>query len=211
MKTKTIELFQFDELSGRAKEKARDWYRSGNWEDTFWSECVIEDAKECFALAGFSIKDIYFSGFSSQGDGARFVGSWRASDVKPGALKDHAPQDTKLHAIAAEVERIAAAFPGATASITNNGRYCHEYCSKVEPELNAPEDDDGEARTTAEWAALAEARAPYEEAIIEAARDAMRWIYSTLEKEWDYQNSDEQVDENIRINEYDFLEDGTRA
>ena len=39
----------------------------------------------------------------------------------------------------------------------------------------------------------------------------MDWIYRTLKKEWDDLNADEQVDESIRINEYEFFQDGTRA
>jgi hypothetical protein len=39
----------------------------------------------------------------------------------------------------------------------------------------------------------------------------MRWIYRQLEREYDYQNADAQVDENIRANEYEFYEDGKRA
>lgn len=32
-----------------------------------------------------------------------------------------------------------------------------------------------------------------------------------LEREYDYQNADEQIDESIRCNEYEFTEDGRRA
>jgi hypothetical protein len=209
--TTTRTLYQFDELSDKAKEKAREWWRAGQADDTFWTECVTDDAKECFRLIGFAVKDIYFSGFSSQGDGACFTGNWRASAVKPGKLQEHAPQDAELHRIAAEVQRIAAAFPDASACLTHRGNYCHEQSIAVDVELNPPEYDDGMARTQAEWAAIGKAAAPFEEDLIEAARDAMRWVYRTLEKEWEYQNADEQVDENIRAHEYEFTEEGKRA
>lgn len=29
MRTETVTIYKFDELSDRAKEKARDWYREG--------------------------------------------------------------------------------------------------------------------------------------------------------------------------------------
>ena len=45
----------------------------------------------------------------------------------------------------------------------------------------------------------------------EAARDCMRWIYHRLEKEYDWQNADEQVAENIEANEYEFTEEGEIA
>ena len=48
------------------------------------------------------------------------------------------------------------------------------------------------------------------DSLIETARDYMRWIYKQLEKEYDYQNSDECVDENILANEYTFEINGTR-
>ncbi len=38
----------------------------------------------------------------------------------------------------------------------------------------------------------------------------MNWIYRQLEKEYEYQNSDECVDENILCNSYTFTEDGKR-
>lgn len=47
--------------------------------------------------------------------------------------------------------------------------------------------------------------------IKELLRDYMRWIYKQLEKEHEYQNSNEVVDETITINEYEFDEDGNRA
>lgn len=39
----------------------------------------------------------------------------------------------------------------------------------------------------------------------------MRWIYRALEAEYEYQDSDGQVDETIKANEYEFEEDGSRA
>lgn len=36
MRTETIEVYKFDELSNKAKEKARDWYRSTS--DFHWSD-----------------------------------------------------------------------------------------------------------------------------------------------------------------------------
>lgn len=45
----------------------------------------------------------------------------------------------------------------------------------------------------------------------ECLADFSRWIYRNLEKEYDYQNSDEAVEEAIIANEYEFTEDGERA
>ena len=50
-----------------------------------------------------------------------------------------------------------------------------------------------------------------ETALIKISRDAMQWIYGQLEKEYDYRNADEQVDDGIRCNEYLFTETGQRT
>ena len=42
-------------------------------------------------------------------------------------------------------------------------------------------------------------------------RDLMKWLYKTLETEYDYLNSDEQVDETIKANEYEFTVAGDLA
>ena len=47
--------------------------------------------------------------------------------------------------------------------------------------------------------------------ITQLMRDFADWIYRQLEAEYEYQNSDEQVIESIRCNEYEFDEQGERA
>ena len=49
-----------------------------------------------------------------------------------------------------------------------------------------------------------------EEELRDAARSFMDWIYSMLEKEYEYQTGEENAAESIRANEYTFLADGTR-
>ena len=44
----------------------------------------------------------------------------------------------------------------------------------------------------------------------ETLRDFNRWIYTSLRDEYEYLTADEQVDESIRENEYEFTEDGNR-
>jgi hypothetical protein len=195
MRTATVEVFQFAELAPRAKETARAWYREGALDHAWW-DLTVEDAKTCFALIGFDIKDIPFSGFSSQGDGASFNGTWTASDVKPGELKEHAPEDKELHRIAGGIETIAKQLPNAFFRVKNTGRYCHEYATNFD--FDFPDDAPIEEIRTAE------------EELTTLARAAMKWTYRQLEKEYEYQSSDEQVDVSIEANEYEFTKDGKR-
>ena len=202
MRQKTTDLYQFDELSDAAKEKARDWYREASAGDEFYAESVLDDAKSALKVLGYSVDHIYYSGFSSQGDGACFVGSFYASDYDGKgtnavqALLIDRPTDKELARCAAELERILLACPELSASLEHVGRYHHENSVRFSV-------DTGE-ETNAEQSELVE------DAFKEVSRDLMRWIYRALEKEYEYSMADDTVDENMRANEYEFTEDGKR-
>ena len=193
----TIEttVYTFDELSDSAKEKARNWWREGTAYDDYWHESVYEDAKDCARIIGIEIDNIYFSGFSSQGDGACFEGSYCYAKGSVEAIKQHAPQDTSLHRIARELAEIQRGnFYALTAKVKHVGRYYHEFSTEIEVY-----DRNGDL-----------VHADTHDVVVNLLRDYMRWIYRQLEHEYDWQNADEQVDENIRINEYTFTKEGKR-
>lgn len=213
-------VYQFTELGDAAKEKAREWYRRGLDGDNYFAESVIEDAAQIAEMMGIDLRQrsvrligggtrqepaIYWSGFSSQGDGACFEGDWHACNVKPGAVAAHvgdSEQCREIKRIAAEFERLAAEFPCADFQVAHRGRYSHEHSVEFDFTLGRGHE------LTDEQAARAD---DAEEELAEAARDFMRWIYRQLEKEYEYTRSDEQVDESIIANEYEFEEDGSRA
>jgi hypothetical protein len=209
--TRTYQAYKFDELSDRAKERARDWWRQGGFDHEWW-DSTYEDAQQCLELVGFDIRKIYFSGFSSQGDGACFEGRWEAGEVQPGKLKEHAPQDKVLHGIANDLEELAAAYPEMAAKIRHRGHYYHPGCTEIETEWHNEDDLYGDAvYESPAWNAVNNKLREAREAFEEAARDAMRWIYRQLEAQYDWLNADEQVDDAIRANEYLFTEDGKRT
>lgn len=186
-------IYQFSELSDSAKENARDWFRSGY---EFDAECTIDDYKTGAALLGIDIDHIYYSGFSSQGDGACFTGSysyrkgWKKAtkaEFGGGMLKTFLKTGEELQAIQSQY------FYRLTADITHTGRYCHE--NSVTIDVTA-DDDLYSDLTTAE------------EGITEALRGLMQEIYSSLESQYDYENSDQVIDENIIDNEYQFDSEG---
>lgn len=212
MRTETITktLYKFDELSDDAKETARDWWRNADAIDSSFSECVIEDAARMADILGIDLRQrpvklmngstrydptIYFSGFSSQGDGACFEGSYRYKLGSVKAIKSEAPQDTTLHAIARDLQNIQRkAFYKLHATIKQHGRY---YAM----DIDVYRGDDQYRDISSEL----------EDGIKEALKDFANWIYRQLKQEYDYQNSDENVDESIRINEYEFTENGDIA
>ena len=69
MNVHELNVYKFNELSDKAKEYARDKYRE-NFDFSLCSDYVFEECKELFKLLGVSVDRFYYSGFSSQGDGA---------------------------------------------------------------------------------------------------------------------------------------------
>lgn len=211
--TKT--LYYYEDLNDKAKEKARDWYHRAAEDDSFWSECVIEHAADMADILGIDLRThcvklmgggtrmepaIYWSGFWSQGDGACFEGTYKYAKKSTKKIRKEAPKDETLHKIA---DRLAAVqkqyFYQLTATVKHSGRYYHEHCTEIDVEL-----DDGvgvyNSRNFEE---------DYKE-VRDCLRAFMRWIYKSLEKEYEYQNSDEIVAENLIANEYTFNEEGNR-
>lgn len=196
MRTISINLYKFDELSDKAKEVARQWWRDNDSGENKWAEYVLEDAKTCLALMGFCNVDIQWSGFWCQGDGASFTGHWQAETVAPTALKQHAPVDEELHRIVDGLYTVAQIYPDGYVKLSSDSQMCcHEgtitfdHCSGFDKEG---------------WGvSLA--------ALIGLSRNMMRWIYRQLESEYNYYVSDENVDESIRINEHEFYDNGSYA
>ena len=208
--TKTV--FNFDELSDSAKDKAREWYRNASAGDSFFAESVIDDAVTCAKLIGIDIDrrpartasgtptlgepKVYWSGFSSQGDGACFEGNYRYVKGSVKAIAKHAPKDTELQRIARELYRIQKQhFYSLSAECSQSGHYSHSGCMRVNVSDSRDERYD-----------LSEA----EDDVTQALRDFADWIYRQLEKEYEWSNADAQVDANICANEYTFDVDGNR-
>lgn len=218
-------LYTYGELSDKAKEAAREWYARGACEDSFWTESIFESAADAAALFGLDIRQtrkallggghrygpaVYWSGFWSQGDGACCEGTWYARDVKPGALAKEFPRDEELQRIAAVFESVAKAYPDASFSVKHRGHYYHSGCTAFEFEPgdcpHDEEENEEENGRASDWY-----RDFPEDDLKQAARDFMDWIYSGLEKEYEYQTSEEACAEACEANGYEFTEAGEIA
>jgi len=175
MRTQTVSLYTFNELSETAKEKAREWYRN-NCLDYEWYDLTIDEWKEFGAMLGIEIDNIYFSGFCHQGSGACFTGNysylkgWKETLRKEtgGGLFD------KLAEIGQELQRIQKEyFYGISASVTHSDRYSHEYSVSVSVDFEQHNNSYRNNTTEAE------------KTVTECLRDFMRLIYSSLESEYD--------------------------
>jgi len=188
MRTITKEIFKFDELSDSAKQTAIMDYE--------WWDFVEEDAKEIGKILGIDIDKLYFSGFSSQGDGACFEGSYSYSKGCSKEIRGYAPKDEKLHQIADTLTAIQKPrFYRLTATVKQSGHYMHKYCTDVKVYL-----EDG---ITDSYADIKD-----DEAITDTLRDFMQWIYDQLEAEYWGLTTDEAITDTIEANEWEFDESG---
>jgi len=195
-------VYYFNELSDEAKEKAREWYREGAFEWNWW-DFVYEDAKYIGAILGIDITDIYFSGFWNQGDGACFTGSYSYAKGWRKKLEGHCPKESDVFEIGEALQKAQRElFYNYECSCVHQGHYNHSGCMKI---IGGVEDHHiGQGTSDQEKYTELEGR------IQQALREFADWIYSQLEKQYDWMNSDEQVDETILANEYEFDKEGNR-
>jgi hypothetical protein len=198
MRTVTKAIFKFDELSDRAKEAARDWFRRDYPYNDWWDH-IYDDAVAVGEILGVTFEhkkahqpSIWFDGLDGNG-GSSFDGTYSHAKGSAQNIRVYAPQDKELHRIAdalVEVQRksfykLSARCSSSVRSNWLNVEVFHQDYLSVPPERI--------------------------EAVEEALRDFNGWIFKQLQTEYEYLMSDEQVDESILANDYEFDEDGSRA
>lgn len=193
---KTVNIYFFNDLSDKAKQKAIEQNRDINiFHD--WYEIVYEDVSNIAEILGIDIENIYFSGFYSQGDGACFEGTYSYNKGAHKKIKEYAPNDETLHKIATQLWDLQSEnFYRLSATIKHSGHYYHKYCT----DIDVYNENDSMYHADEETA----------EFVRERLRDFMQWIYNSLEKEYEHLTSDEAVAETLAINEYEFKENGER-
>lgn len=202
MKTKTISLYEFDELSPYAKERAREWWREceaqdfGNYND--FNE-PIETAAKILGIT-FKTRPVpLMSGktryeskvwwtLHTQGAGASYDATYSYAKGSCKAIRAEFPTDTKLHAIADGLRDIERKYRyRITANIAADHR---GHWMMIEYDAGISRED--------------------EETMYGLFRSFARWIFDYINAEWDYCMSDENVDGVIRANEYMFTVNGKR-
>jgi hypothetical protein len=201
---RTIEktVYKFDELSDAAKEVARDWWRDAESAD-FDPEYIIDDAARLADLIGIDMKQrpvklmngstrydpaVYWS----IDDGASFEASYAYKAGGAAALRKEAPTETELHKIADGLQALQRRhFYRLTAMVETTGRdglSMRAYASRTDDaDVDGDMSDEVESYMT----------------------DFAHWIHKRLNDEYEFRLSDDNVDESIRMNEYEFDENGT--
>lgn len=204
-------VYKYEELSPEAQEKARDWWREGGLYYDWW-QFTKEEFESDLAALGFENVTSQFSGFWSQGDGACF--DFKGLDLVKLAT---APTSTLGHTMEGIVEEFRAehkqtlrhvvrargVFTIASYKNSYATHYCHARTRGISLEL-----DDFCSNTPHRLHAAAD---KFEAALDALCKKLADHFYRVLESEYEYLNEDAQVSEAIIANEYEFLEDGSRA
>lgn len=213
-------LYTYDELSEDAKRRARDWCSQLNgehWDGADMYDDFVQVAK-CLGVTFDTRTETYYrpgdqtphksapkpciwwSGFSSQGDGACFEGRYDFRADSVAAIKEYAPTDVELHQIAAGLAELQTQYDCTlSARVKHAGHYYHKYCTEIEwTAQTADGNDDRDVTADDQKAGSA------------LLRDFMQWMYDALEKEYTYQTSDACAEETIKGNDWEFTEDGGR-
>ena len=196
---------RFNQLSESAKQHALDSNRNWNVEHVEWWEYTFTDFIEVAKRLGFTVEErfVWFRGFWSQGDGASFAGDFASTGHAGALIRDHAPKDEKLHALADKLDLLhfemklmhdAAVY----ARIANMGSYEHSGRMIVEiiglligrKELDI-----------SDWL-----YAQLEGCVENVARSLADWLYEQLKAEHEYLTSDEALKEVLKDRFFD--EDG---
>ena len=184
MKTKTINIYSFNELSEDAQQKAIDKYRNQEVDYDF----VVEDAQTIFTILGYEFTDtnqpFYFSGFYSQGDGACIASAhWSYQKGCLKKIQDYAPLNYELHKIAKDLQKFAStSFYTVTASIRHSGHYYHEISMSYDLDCEKGSFDEDTFR--------------------DLTADLCKWLYNQLENEYEHQTSDEATKEWLQDQEF---------
>lgn len=147
-RTIEVQLYKFDELSDKAKETARQWWRDLESADFGGHGELWEPAQTAAQILGITFDDravplhgggtriepkIWYSGFWSQGDGASWEGRYEYAKGCAKKIRAEFGDDPKLYAIADELTAIQKANGyRLTARVKTSGQEVHDGAMDIE-------------------------------------------------------------------------------
>ena len=191
MQTISVELYSISELSENAKQKAIEKERTHCDVDL---SCTVEYIEEILQCLGFESPKISYSGFCSQGDGLSFTSdNWQ---YKKGMLDKigKITQELCFLNVAKQLQVMAKDTGYKLQFSVNRASHFYSHENTVQIENNpysdfSLSDDQDEILTTLK-------------------NCLCRVFYRMLEKDYDYQLSDEYIIENLQANDVMFLSSG---
>lgn len=194
-----VKVYKFKQLSDKAKDRVRQWYAERlnyDWWDYVYDQFVEEMSEYGIDIA---TKDIHFSGFWSQGDGAAFSCQMGDSDIIKYLKAHKLTKKYWLLYVNLIRDNVSTGY-----TVKESWRY---YSMTGEMDTlrvysdHIIDNDDLYNRLHDQAMALACD-------ILEYCRDRAADLYKQLEEEYEYLVSDESIKESCKINGYRFTVDG---
>lgn len=190
MRTKTVTLYKFGELSPEVQEKVVERMFDFNVFCDWW-DCDYDQIDRAAELLGIEIDrrrsqgkqngpDISFSGFDGRGDYISFSGHYSYKKGCKSAITKEFPSDKTL-------AKIAADLVAAQKSLSYKGE---ARISERRGGVSIDADS---------------------ESIEEAIQDFVHWAFRLLETDYEFLTSRDQIVESIEANELEFEENGSLA
>jgi hypothetical protein len=211
MKTITLKLYSFKELDKAGKEKALTTYRDLNINFIWWDDEFEDFIELCSYLGIAVIKDsIKFRGFYSQGDGSAFSAKAdipKLQDaIKNQSWKNYAPlqefpfspTDIDRRVLALVAKNILPGEP----QIINRSRSFNVAVDLGIYLINESNKDHDN---------IFEELEKLETWLRDIANVLNKYLYNSLEKQYEFLTSDTAIKESILTNEYLFTADGRSA
>lgn len=181
-----IEYKHFSEHDAETQQRIIEKNRDYNVSDSFWYEFTIDSIKEAGALMGIDCDDVYFQLNYSQGDYCNLNATYRYKPQSVRAIKNEFPEWHEMHAVAEELQRIQArTFYTTTATIQARNHGGMFYDVSIERGDQSIESD-----------------------LRGAINSFCHEVYRLLQKEYEYQTSDEALREYFNDSEFEFNDNG---
>ena len=190
METREVKVFQYDELSERAQDKARYWYAESISVDL---ESTLDDIKGLAALFGLTIESVNYS-IGDHGSFYACKGSYTYRKGALAAVRKEVPQDKELHGIVSDLQTIQKRHFYSLSASLSIARYS-----------NSTNVDNADCN--GRFADVSDATLDEMQEIFHAFSN---WAKSLLTADYEDQTSAETMAEDIRCNKYTFLENGER-
>ena len=193
-------VYQFDELCNEAKVQVRRWYAEKVLAaDGSGGENVLDVFAKVCGILGMSLLPV--GAFANNapapsGAGVGFEGLWRHAPVSSRRIREYAPRDECLHAIADALAAAQARNGGELAAgvtrTADPGGGCSMRVDVGRKGFGPREPAKGTGRI-----------------VREEMRKLARWLDAAIEKELEDQRSETTVDEIVRARKLEFSADGT--
>lgn len=207
MRTATVEyeVYKYNELSDKAKEKVKQWYLEGRNEYIFTEDCE-EDLHNLFGENELKVQ--YSLGYC-QGDGFNIYGKVSAKNIL-NCLEEHngGTQLEEFENVLTEKEKktiLHYAEECGDIELPSNNRYC--YC--IARHTDIADDWEYQLENYSGYKNINKEVLEKFESMVHGIFEKLCASYEKWGYEYFYEISEEDLEEMCEANGYEFLEDGT--